>query len=362
MLFWKGMDEKKEVQQRILIEPNASEKATEDEFYSILRLIAPGTNIRAGLNGILKAGKGAIIAIENEWLYPLVDGGFRLNSKFTPQKLIELSKMDGAIILANDLKRIVSANALLTPDSRIATSETGTRHKAAERTAKQAATLVLAVSERRNEINLYYKNLKYHISDSGELLRNANEQIQMLEKQRELFDRAVKKLSGFELRNYPSFEQAIHAIQKGYMVKKIASSLQKYVIELGKESALLKTRLKELIADVESETNLVVKDYTQVDLKKSLAFFEEFSYDDLLDKEKVRNALTLGNPLDKFVIKGWRILSKTGIPEPDIAAIIMSAGTLGKAIHSSSGFYRQILGEEKALLFKSEVDNLKLNL
>lgn len=354
------MEDKKEVQ-KILIEPSLKEKTSDEEFLNVIRSIAPGTSIRTAIDGILNAGKGALITLENEWVYPLVDGGFRLNAKFTPQKMVELSKMDGGIILSNDMKRIVSANVLLTPDSKIPSAETGTRHKAAERTAKQAATLVIAISERRNEVTIFYKDKRYHLSQSDELLRKANEQIQMLEKQRELFDRAVKKLTSFELRDYTSIEQAIHTIQKGFIVQKIAGELKKCVIELGKEGILLKTRLKELKADVNLETELVVKDYTQIDLKKSISFLEGFSYDDLLDKDKVMNALTLGNPVQKSPVKGWRVLSKINIPEQDIAAVILESGELGKAIHSNINFYNTILGEEKAKVFKNEVDNLKIN-
>lgn len=354
------MEEKKEVQ-KILIEPNLKEKASDEEFLSVLKSIAPGTSIRTAIDGILNAGKGALIALENEWLYPLIDGGFRLNAKFTSQKLIELSKMDGAIVLSNDLKRIVSANVLLTPDSKIPSFETGTRHKAAERTARQAGTLVIAISERRNEVTIYYKNKRYHLSHSDELLRKANEQIQMLERQRELFDRAIKKLNVLEFRDYANIEQAIHSIQKGFIVQKIASELKRYIIELGKEGILLKTRLKELMSEVKQETELVVKDYTQIDLKKSISFLERFSYDDLLDKGKVINALTLGNPLQKSPVKGWRILSKTKIPEQDIAAIILEAGGLEKAIHSNINFYTTIIGEEKAKIFKGEVDSLRVS-
>ena len=265
------MQEKKEVQGTIVPAENKENKATEEEISQILRSIAPGTNLRSALDGAQKTGKGALIAIENEKLHPVIDGGFRINANFTPQRLIELTKMDGAIILSSDMKRISFANVLLTPDSKIKTVETGTRHKAAERTAKQTGTLVIAISERKNEITLYYKNFRYKVSNSDELLRKANEHIQMLEKQRELFDNSIEKLTSLELRNYPSLNQALSAVQKGRIIQKISADLQKYIIELGKEGTLLKTRLKEITTDVENETDLVIKDYTNLDLKKSKA-------------------------------------------------------------------------------------------
>lgn len=172
------MIEKKEIQATISNEEEETE-TTEEEFFNMLRIIAPGTNLRTGLNGALKAGKGALIAIENEKVTPLIDGGFRINARFTPQRLIELTKMDGAIILSKDMKKINYANVLLTPDNKIKSLETGTRHKAAERTAKQTGTLVIAISERKHEINLYYRKIKYPIVSTDELLRKTSENIQI---------------------------------------------------------------------------------------------------------------------------------------------------------------------------------------
>ncbi len=348
--------------QETITKKNNAEKVTEEEFYTILRTVAPGTNLRAALNGTLKAGKGAIIAIENDMVPQLIDGGFRINAKFTPQKLIELTKMDGAIILSSDAKKINYANVLLTPSSKIKTVETGTRHKAAERMAKQTGTLVIAISERKNEITLYYKNIRHTLVNSDELLRKANEHIQFLEKQRELFDISIKKLTNLEMKNYPSLNQAITSIQKGTLITKIAKNLQKYIIELGNEGTLLKSRLKELITDVEKETDLITKDYTKTNSKKSRMILNSLVYEEISSKEVILKALDYQEKAEPSSIKGWRILSKTSLPEKDIAMIIQEASTLGKAIHSPAEFYRKIIGEERAKIFKNDIEKLKLNL
>lgn len=340
-------------------QPNA--KVQEEEFFSVLKMIAPGTGLRTALDGALKTGRGALIVVENEWLLPMLDGGFRVNCRFTPQRLIELAKMDGAIVLAKDLKRINYANVLLTPDSKIKTAETGTRHKAAERTAKHAGTLIIAISERKNEITLFYKNIKYAIKSTDEVLRKANDHLQLLEKQRELFDRNVEKLTKFEVRNNPSLQQALIVIQKGHLVQKIANDMKRYTIEAGSEGTLLKTRLKELTHGVDRETNLVIKDYTRLDLKKSRVLLESLTYDEILDQNNILSMLAYEKLIQQVPIKGWRILSRTSLPEADIAALVKTAGTLGKAIHSSVSLYAPIIGEEKAHLFKEEIDKIKLN-
>jgi len=353
--------EKKEVQGTIIpIVQTPNGKVSEDDFFSVLKMVSPGTNLRTALDGIIKMGKGAIIAVESTEILPILDGGFRVNCRFTPQRLMELTKMDGAIILSKDLKRISLANVLLTPDSKIKSSETGTRHKAAERTAKQTASLVIAISERKNEINLFYKNLKYHLKGTPDILRRANEHIQLLEKQRELFDKNIEKLNKLELRNNPSLSQAMLIIQKGRLIQKISEDLKRYVLELGNEGSLIKTRLKELIAGIEKETNLVIKDYTKLDIKKSKILLESLSYDELLDSDNILSVLAY-ETLVPVQVKGWRILSKTSLIESDIAKIIKESGSLGKAIYSNAREFAPILGEDKTQIFREEINRIKLN-
>jgi len=348
---------KKEFQDTII--PQQSYKVPEEEFFSILKTVAPGTNLRAALDGTLKTGKGALIVIENENLIPLIDGGFRVNCRFTPQRLIELTKMDGAIIISKDAKRINYANVLLTPNSKIKTNETGTRHKAAERTARQIGTLVIAISERKHEITLFYKNIRCFLKNTDELLRKANEHVQIIEKQRELFDKHVQLLTHSELRNYESLHHALVVIQKGRIIQKIAEEIRRYVVELGNEGTLLKTRLKEIISGVEKETNYVIKDYTKLDLTKSRVLLDSVNYDEILDPENILKTMGYESLSQSSPVKGWRILSKTSLSESEISQVIKQLGTLGKALHSNPKAYVEILGNEKAPIFKESIDRIK---
>jgi len=353
------MEEKKEVQETII--QNQVTKVSEEELFNVLKTVAPGTNIRTAIDGALKSGRGALIVIENDQLPQLLDGGFRVNCRFTPQKLIELTKMDGAIILSKDNKRIMHANVLLTPDSKIKTLETGTRHKAAERTAKQTGCLVIAISERKHDINIYYKNARHQLKSTDEILRKANEHIHLLEKQRDLFDVHIDKLNKLELRNYPSLHQALFVMQKGRLIQKISEDLKKYLVELGAEGIILKTRLKEITSGVEKETNLVIKDYTKLDVKKTRILLESLSYDEILDSENILKAMAYDKLMQTEPIKGWRMLSKTSLPESDIAKLIKETGSLGEAIHSNIKSYFEVIGEDKARLFKDEIEKIKLN-
>lgn len=350
----------KEVQEKI-IPVKLNSKVPKEELHNILKLIAPGTHFRTALDSIVRAGKGAIISIDNDNLAPLLDGGFRVNCRFTPQRLVELSKMDGAIVISKDLKKILQANVLLTPDSKIKTNETGTRHRAAERTAKQTESIVVAVSERRHEIVLFYKNARHVVKNTADLLRKANEQMQMLEKHRELLDLHLERLNRSELRNYLNLNHAINVMQKGRIIQKISEDMKKYLVELGNEGILLKTRLKEIMQNVEKETDLVIKDYTKIGLKKSKLLLESLSYEELLDPENIKKVLALEEANKAEPIKGWRILAKTSLMEPEIAQLIKETGTLGKAIHAEMDFYNSILGQEKAVQFKEEIERIKLN-
>ena len=165
-----------------------------DEAISeVLRMIAPGTPIRNGLENILKAKTGALIAIggDNKEVMDLVDGGFRLDVEYTSSRLYELAKMDGAIILSSDFKKILYANAQLIPSSDIPTSETGTRHRTAERTAKQTGALVISISQRRGIITIFKGNSRYVLKDLEAVISKANQALQTVEKYKKVFDSSL---------------------------------------------------------------------------------------------------------------------------------------------------------------------------
>ncbi|MCA9485953.1 MAG: DNA integrity scanning diadenylate cyclase DisA [Nanoarchaeota archaeon] len=351
---------KKEIQKNIVEKDNS--KATEEEFFAVLRTIAPGTNFRAALDGSLRAGKGALIVVENENTTPLFDGGFRINTKFTPQRIIELSKMDGAIILSHDTKRINQSNVLLTPSSKISSNETGTRHKAAERVAKQAGTLTIAISERRHEITIFYKNIRYVLVAADELLRKANENTQLLEKQRELFDSHVERLDMYELSGSANLHQAINVIQKGRIITKISEDLSKSLIELGKESTLLKMRLKEITLGVEKETDLVIKDYTNLDMKKSRFLLNEMTYDSVLDEDNVAKILGYENASAPNALKGWRLLSRTSLSDSEIASLLRECLTFNEVLKSDADNFKSTLDESKAEQLKLELGKIRVGM
>ena len=155
----------------------------DSKIKNILKIVSPGTNLREGLENILRAKTGGLIVLsDNEEVMKLVDGGFYINSEYSPAYIYELAKMDGAIVISEDLKRIVCANTQLLPDPSVSTFETGTRHRTAQRIAKQTDAIVIAISQRRNLITIYKKDIKYVLQESSVILERANQAIQTLEK------------------------------------------------------------------------------------------------------------------------------------------------------------------------------------
>lgn len=349
----------KEIQKKIT-EKN-ERGATEEEFLSILKWIVPGTNFRAAIDSALKVGKGALIVVDNGNAFGIFEGGFRINTNFTPQKLTELTKMDGAIIISKDLKRINYANVLLTPDSRIKTNETGTRHKAAERTAKQAGTLAVAISERRSDITIYYKDIRYPLIPTDELLRKTNEHLQLLEKQRDLFDNYIEKLLKMDLKNYFNLSQAIVVIQKGKLIQKIASDLKRYSIELGKEGTLLRIRLKEILSGIEKETDFIIHDYAKLDLDQTKVIINALNYEEILDENVICQVLGYENPNVNDSIPGWHILMKTSLSDPEIESVVRKGETWKKIANSDEGFFADVIGEEKSKTLKEDIRKMKMS-
>ena len=296
-------------------------KDKEDNITKILKLIAPGTPIRDGLENILRARTGALLLItdKTDVLKEVVDGGFTINEDYTSSKLYELAKMDGAIVLSGDLKKILYANAQLIPSHEIATSETGTRHRTAERTAKQTGELVISISQRRSIITVFKGNDRYILEDTDSVLSKANQAIQTLEKYKKVFDNKLSILNEYEFNDIVTLENVIVAIQRAEMVMTIVEEIQRQIYELGNDGRLVEMQLNELIGGLEKEERLIIKDYIVPGRKrrtpeKVLESLEELSYEDLSKEYVIAKLLGYEN-FDNYdevgvYTKGYRVLSK----------------------------------------------------
>ena len=248
----------------------------------------------------------------------LVDGGFKLDIEYTSSRLYELAKMDGAIILSADFKRILFANAQLIPSSDIQTNETGTRHRTAERTAKQSGKLVISISQRRSLITIFKGNSRYVLEDTSKVSAKANQALQTVEKYKKVFDSKLSILNEYEFNDIVTLENVIIAIQRAEMVMKIVDEVQKAIYELGEEGRLLEMQLQELTGDLEKEELLIIKDYIAQGKKRAnervLAEIKKLTHEELLKSQVIAKILGYED-FDNFdeigvYTRGYRILNK----------------------------------------------------
>jgi len=227
-----------------------------------LAMAAPGTPLREGLDRILRAKRGGLVVVgDGPEVLSICSGGFLLDSEFSPQRLSELAKMDGAIIVASDGSRIARANVHLMPDSSIATTETGTRHRTAERVARSIDVPVLSVSAAMSVIAVYRNDSKHTIQPTGWLHDRTDQALATMQRFRSRFDVALGNLSILEVEDTVSVGDVVAVIQAAEMVLRIAEEVDGYLVELGEDGRLVGLQSAELVDGVAAALNLVVRDY-----------------------------------------------------------------------------------------------------
>jgi diadenylate cyclase len=339
------------------------EKLLDGEFLKAIRVLAPGTVLREGLENILNARTGALIVIgDTPQVMEIIDGGFEINSELTPNNIYELAKMDGAIILSTDNKRVLFANAQLIPDPAIPSSETGIRHRTAERTARQTGSMVISISQRRNIITIYKGAVKYVIRDMGVILTKANQAVQTLEKYKVVLDKALATLSTLEFQDLVTMYDVAKALQRTEMVVRIVKEIETYIGELGTEGRLVSMQLDELVANVEDDGLLIVEDYLNEGEKKPeevLRTIGQWNSEDLLDLSLICRAMGYtgsASILDQSVSpRGYRILYKIPrLPWPVIKNLVETFGSLQRILNASIEELDEVegIGEVRAKAIK----------
>lgn len=285
-----------------------------------LALVAPGTALRDGLERILRGRTGALIVLGHDKnVDALCTGGFPLDVEFSSTRLRELCKMDGAVVLSSDGTRIVRAAVHLMPDSDIPTEESGTRHRTAERVAKQTGHPVISVSQSMHIIGLYVNGHRHVIDDSAAILSRANQALATLERYKLRLDEVSGTLSALEIEDLVTARDAIAVVQRLEMVRRIADEIEGYVIELGTDGRLLALQLDELMAGVDSDRMLVIRDYLTSGrrvraFEDAVGELDRLSANELIDLGAVAKALgypSTPDALDAAVSpRGFRLLAK----------------------------------------------------
>lgn len=284
--------------------------------------LAPGTALREGLDRIVLGRTGALIVLgDGPEVTELCDGGFGFDVPFAPTRLRELSKMDGAVILSTDGTRIKRANVQLVPSPTYATSESGTRHRSAERTALQTGRPVIAVSQSMNVITLYVDGARHVIDAPSTTLNRANQALGTLERYRTRLDLANQRLFVSELNNYATVTDVVAVLQRELLVKRVGLELDRYVLELGTDGRQLNLQLTELRGDNDREINLLLRDYlvfagppSTEEVDEASAALDQLDDADLLKYTNVARILGLPateESLSQGIIpRGYRTLSR----------------------------------------------------
>jgi diadenylate cyclase len=311
-----------------------------------LALVAPGTALREGLDRILQAKHGALIIVgDDPAVLSVCTGGFLLDAEYSPQRLSELAKMDGAIILAADASRIARANVHLMPKSTIATSETGTRHRTAERVARSIDVPVITISEAMATIAVYRHDAKHTSQSAGWLIDRSSQALATLQRFRVRFDDALASLSRLEMEDAVSVRDVVSVLQPGEMVRRIAEEIEGHLVELGSDGRLIHLQTEELSAGVSDTVTLVLRDYADAIPKggdpPSLALLRSLSPDATMDLPQIVATLHLSEPADELhaemAPRGYRLLHRLPqLSDVLVERLVQRFGSLPEIMSASS--------------------------
>ncbi|MGN1399948.1 MAG: DNA integrity scanning diadenylate cyclase DisA [Bacillus sp. (in: firmicutes)] len=294
-----------------------SEKRADKTKSEILQLVSPGTPLRDGIDNVLRANTGGLIVVGyNERVKEVVEGGFEIGCPYSPSSLYELAKMDGAIILNEEADKILFANAQLVPDTSYSSVETGMRHRTAERVAKETKALVIAISQRRTIITVYQGNFRYSLKDIGVILTKANQAVQTMEKYKTVLLQSIVSLGLLEFEDSVTYSDLLRVMHRFIMFLRIKNELLSYLTELGVEGRLIRLQMNEIIASLEEEGEMIVRDYMQSDegnYKEILEKLTELSNQPFIEDSQILKLLGYNGyvAVDEVCIpRGYRMLSK----------------------------------------------------
>ena len=312
--------------------------ASRDALAEALRRAAPGTGLREALDNIISADGGALIVIgDHDGVAALCDGGFAMSVPFSPQRLFELTKMDGAILLDGECQTILRANAHLTPDPSLPTAETGMRHRTAERVSRQTSALVVAVSRRRRIVSIYLRGSRITLEDVTVVLAKSNQALQTLQRCRSGLDRALGRLTILEFDDAVNVGEAVVALQRSELVLRVAREVRRYVDELGSEGRLVALQAEELTVNVAEEHALLMRDYVRQggvrDAAEARNALAAMSQDDLADSAKVAGILGCPPTADGLELpvksRGYRVLRRIpSLPNAVVNRLVERFGAL----------------------------------
>lgn len=316
-----------------------------------LKLLAPGTQLRAGLDRILHGRTGALIVLgNNQQVQQVSSGGFRIGVECTEQSLRELAKLDGAIVLSNDLSQIVAAGVHLVPAGDLPTAETGTRHRSADRTSQAAGLPVVTVSASMGTISVFYEGHRHLVETVPQVISRANQTLAALARVTTRVTELLEQFTPLEIAEQVTLRDLTHVIHRLELARRLSSEMQFHIDILGVEGRMVALQHAELVANFAGIGDLLVQDYEgNVDepAEFDLGKLHNFSHDELFSGQLVAQRLGFGpnpNLEQRLDTRGIRALTTIGrLPSPLVAKLI-SDFTLQELFGASVGVLMEIDG------------------
>jgi diadenylate cyclase len=325
--------------------PSDEDPRRDPQLLSAIEKVAPGTALRQAVDDVIRSHEGALIVVgDPQELSFLYSGGIKLDAPFRPQLLYELAKMDGAIIVDTHVKRLAWANVQLMPDPTIPSDETGTRHRTAERVAKQTSALVVSVSQQRETVTVFVGQQRYQLDPVADVLAKTNQALGTLDTYRQRLEQVLTRLTALEFQNAVVLDDVVVTLQRAEMTSRMAERIERDCIELGGEGRLIRLQLEELVGNVPVERDAIVRDYHAAgagpEATLALEGLRALRYGDLLDVDRLAELLGLARGLSvldhAMQPRGYRVLSHIPrLPESVVRKVVADFETLEAVVRAS---------------------------
>jgi diadenylate cyclase len=328
----------------IVRQPTQHDPRLDPKILAAVGRIAPGTELRSAIDDIIRSREGALIVIgDPKELAFLFSGGIQLDAPFRPQLLYEVAKMDGAIIVNESVTKLAHANVQLMPDPTIPSHETGTRHRTAERVAKQTDALVISISQQRETVTVFVGHSRYQLEPIADVLAKTNQALATLETYRARLEQVLTRLTALEFQNAVMLDDVLVTLQRAELTTRMAEEIERACVELGEEARLIRMQLEELVADVPDEKAALVYDYHSEGgperTQEGLEALAGLPYNQLLEFEllAVLGYPATVNPLDHSVSpRGYRVLSHIPrLPDGVVRRVVATLDGLDGIVRAS---------------------------
>jgi diadenylate cyclase len=328
----------------IIRQPTQHDPRLDPKILAAVGRIAPGTDLRSAIDDIIRSSEGALIVIgDPKELAFLFSGGIQLDAPFRPQLLYEVAKMDGAIIVNEAVSKLAHANVQLMPDPTIPSNETGTRHRTAERVAKQTEALVISISQQRETVTVFVGHSRYQLEPIADVLAKTNQALATLETYRARLEQVLTRLTALEFQNAVMLDDVLVTLQRAELTTRMAEEIERACVELGEEARLIRMQLEELVADVPDEKAALVYDYHAEGgaerTREGLEALAGLPYNQLLEFEllAVLGYPATVNPLDHSVApRGYRVLSHIPrVPDGVVRRVVATLDGLDGIVRAS---------------------------